>query len=796
MAHLPLQRLSLIVVVLFVGILSLAVGQAGQAAAPGVIPEPFPFSDRYPAEVTLASPEDVAVLIEHRIDVGDVRLASGGYTLPGAGEPFEPLVAEVYVNDAEVDLLAQHGLAAQPIPNESVRAQRLYGPGNGAPDAWPSFAQFVARMEALAAAHPDIVRLESIGQSVQGRDLWVLKITDNPDVDEDEPEFKYSSSHHGDETVGIEITLRLAELLANNYGTDPALTELVDEMEIWLWPIFNPDGYVAGSRYNAHGVDLNRSFPDRIDDPIENPDGREPETRAAMYWGYDHRFVMGANYHGGAAVVNVPWDSVGSGFSYYAPDDDAFLEYGVGYSSRNSRIWNGGWTNGITRGWEWYIVYGGMQDWAYHWQGEHHVTIELGNTKKPPYEQMDTYWAENQAAMIWWMQRALRGARGLVTDAATGAPLDATVDVAEIGKLVRTDPDVGDYHRLLLPGAYTLVASAACYETQSAPVTVVDGPATVQDFQLVLSAVQPWTVQGTVTDQNTGEPLSATVEFEGRPYVAHTDPATGFYATDVCTGTYTMTVSAAGYLPAQRQVTVAGHRTEDFALQQAVFAVSAAGSQAAGGPGETVTHTFTITNLGTLEDSYTVSLVQGDWPATLLDTTVGPLEPLATGQARVAVYIPVQPGEGRQTIIATDVLTIQVTSATTPEVAAEAQGTTSMGVDLGVELVTDAAGRAARAGQVVTYTLTITNSGGYTDTYSLSGAGNLWPVELGALQTAPLGPGAAAEVMVRVEIPDGLPGVSDSVTVRAASEWDEDVFAEQALVTRRVWGVYLPLTIK
>ncbi len=108
---------------------------------------------------------------------------------------------------------------------------------------------------------------------MQGRDLWVLKITDNPDVEEDEPEFKYSANHHGDETVGIEMTLRLAELLVDNYGTDPTLTELVDEMEIWLWPIYNPDGYVAGSRYNANGVDLNRDFPDRFTDPVDDPAG-------------------------------------------------------------------------------------------------------------------------------------------------------------------------------------------------------------------------------------------------------------------------------------------------------------------------------------------------------------------------------------------------------------------------------------------------------------------------------------------------------------------------------------------
>lgn len=470
--------------VALVMVLGAAVGVAQPSAGELVSPEPFPFSDRYPAEVVLTTPDDLATLVRLEVDIGGVRPADETRLFPGPDAPFEPLVATLYINDEEATLLEAEGLVAWPIPNESVRAWKQYGPGTDGPEAWPTYEDLVARMEGIAGSYPGIVRMVSIGKSVLGRDIWMLKITDNPDDEEDEPEFKYTSTMHGNEGVGTEMTLRLAELLTSSYGLDPDLTELVDEIEIWLCPLHNPDGYVAGSRYNAHGVDLNRDFPDRITDPFDDPTGREPETQAFMYFGYDHRFVMGANYHTGALVVNFPWDSIPP-TPDYAPDDAIFYEYSVGYASRNPMIWNGGFPNGVTRGWEWYVIRGGMQDWAYHWQGEHHVTIENSYYQPPPYSQMDQYWDAERPAMVWWMGRVLSGTRGSVTDATNGAPLDATVDVVEIGKEVRTDPDVGDYHRLLLPGTYTLVCSAEGYLDQAWMVEVVDGAATVQDCAMV-----------------------------------------------------------------------------------------------------------------------------------------------------------------------------------------------------------------------------------------------------------------------------------------------------------------------
>jgi uncharacterized repeat protein (TIGR01451 family) len=552
-----MKKLPLLLPILLAGAFLLSTAR-GQAQTPA--PQPYP-TGQYPAEITLVTAADLQILYRLNIDIGDLRAADG--STPLAGEPFETLIATVYITPEEAQALASAGLSAVPIPNPSQQN------GPHQPGDWPTFSQTVTRMQTIASTYPNLARLVSIGKSVNNRDIWCMKITDNPDAEEDEPEVKFSAAIHGDELTGIEMTLRMAELLTQSYGQAPYLTSLVDSMEIWLCPISNPDGYVSGSRENAHGVNLNRDFPDRFTDPVDDPAGHEPETQAFMYFGYAHRFVMGVNYHGGARVVNYPWDAI-TGVaalpdSNYAPDDTLLHDFSVGYASRNPYIYNIEFPEGVTRGWEWYQVWGGMQDWAYVWRGEHHVTIELSE-KYLPFSQMDTQWNDNRDAMTWWMSRALTGVRGQVTDAESGAPLDAVVQVQgmEAPNSVRTDPEVGDYHRVIGPGAYTLRASAACYQDATAPVTVTAAlSATVQDFQLVRTS---WTVTGTVTEWASGRPLTATVEVVESGLITTTNPFDGSYAYNLCGGTYTLRASAPGYQTQERQITLGQDQVQNFTL--------------------------------------------------------------------------------------------------------------------------------------------------------------------------------------------------------------------------------------
>ncbi|HPS62603.1 MAG TPA: M14 family zinc carboxypeptidase, partial [Bacteroidales bacterium] len=194
------------------------------------------------------------------------------------------------------------------------------GTGAGTRTVWnfyPTYEDYFSYMHAFAADYPAICRLDTVGVTIQGRLILVVKISANIGQEEAEPQFLYTSSIHGDETTGYILMMHLIDYLLSGYGTDPAITELVNTTEICINPLANPDGTyhggnssVSGSvRYNANSIDLNRNFPDPKMGP--HPDGQawQPETVAWMDYADANHFNMSANFHGGSEVFNYPWDT-------------------------------------------------------------------------------------------------------------------------------------------------------------------------------------------------------------------------------------------------------------------------------------------------------------------------------------------------------------------------------------------------------------------------------------------------------------------------------------------------------
>jgi hypothetical protein len=161
-----------------------------------------------------------------------------------------------------------------------------------------------------------------------------------------------------------------------------------------------------------------------------------------------------------------------------------------------------------------------MQDWNYRYMGCNEVTLELSDIKRPPASELPQFWEENRDSLMAYMATGLIGVRGVVTDVLSGGPLQATVTVVGRDHDITTDPDVGDYHRMLLPGTYDLRFEAGGYS----PVTVNDVvvlPGDASHLDVAMGAVPEIVQSGPtqVIDPNGGEMLEAgvpvTVEWEG-----------------------------------------------------------------------------------------------------------------------------------------------------------------------------------------------------------------------------------------------------------------------------------------
>ena len=281
---------------------------------------------------------------------------------------------------------------------------------NMAFDPWPTFTgstiyhnwtEAVDEIFQCAADHPDITKVVSIGQSWQGRDIWAIKISDNPELEEDEPEVFFNGNHHAREWLTIEINLYSMHFFTDNYGTNSTVTDIVDNRQIWIIPVVNPDGRTIDSvgddpadhaeqpygwRKNGRdnngdevfdffddGVDLNRNYDwlwgssGQDSDPESYTYGgpygfSEPETQAIRDFCREHDFVFALNYHTYSQLILYPW-----GWTYEdTADHDLFV----------TLAWdlNGVITNTVGSSYDGYIpsqgadlypTSGGSDDWMY-----------------------------------------------------------------------------------------------------------------------------------------------------------------------------------------------------------------------------------------------------------------------------------------------------------------------------------------------------------------------------------------------------------------------------------------------
>lgn len=363
----------------------------------------------------------------------------------------------------------------------------------------------------VSAKFPDLVRLNSIGVSVQGRQLWVAIVSSEVQNEPKllKPNVKLIGNMHGNEAVGRELLLQLLVYLVNSYPQNPQVKYLLDNTYIHLMPSMNPDGFEVSTegecsqgrgRNNANGFDLNRNFPDFFAPENYNPAEEQPETRAVRRWIDRTTFALSANLHGGALVASYPFDNKAVSYQRSTtnrsptPDDDVFRYLAELYSFKHDNMFLGqacpddekGFYNGTTNGAEWYLLEGGMQDYNYYWTGCMELTLELSCCKYPPRDQLLQFWNQNKRAMLAFIAEANKGVRGLVLNSSGEGIPSAKLKVKGRDFSFRSSKR-GEFWRILRPGEYVLEVSADDYYPVETSFIVEPGRVTVMDVTLELA---------------------------------------------------------------------------------------------------------------------------------------------------------------------------------------------------------------------------------------------------------------------------------------------------------------------
>ncbi len=269
------------------------------------------------------------------------------------------------------------------------------------------YAEFTGHIDNMFNLFPNLItQKQPIGSFItnDGYPIYWLKISDNPTIDENEPEILFTGVHHAREPEGLTQMIFFMYYLLENYGTDPEITYLVDNLEIYFIPMVNPDGYTynentypnGGGMWrknrrvnggNEFGVDINRNYgykwgydnqgssPDSSSETYRGPGAfSETETQAVKYFAEQHNIQITLNYHTYGNLLIYPW---GYEYGIFTPDSALFMEWAMLMTVENHYAFG---TGDQTVG---YITNGDSDDWMYGEQNtkpkDMSFTPEVGN---------------------------------------------------------------------------------------------------------------------------------------------------------------------------------------------------------------------------------------------------------------------------------------------------------------------------------------------------------------------------------------------------------------------------------
>ena len=361
-------------------------------------------------------------------------------------------------------------------------------------DQYPTYSAYENMMYQFATDHPDMCEIITLGTLPSNRKILIAHINNGSGAGK--PKFLYTSTIHGDETTGWMLMLRWIDYLLEN-PTLPECANIINNIDLYVGPLANPDGTYHGgnntvngaTRYNANGVDMNRNYADPHGGAHPDGEAYQQETLWFMQLAEENNFVMGANYHGGAEVMNYPWDN-----THTLHADDAWYqlisqEYVALCRQVSSSYMTDTYSSGITNGAAWYMIGGGRQDYMNGYAQCREMTIECSSIKKPSGSQMPNFWNINKNSIFAFANQVLYGIHGTVVDAESKAPIGgATVTLVghdDQYATVSTQLPNGDFHRPVKGGTYNVRITKNGYETYETQVTVADGQTVNIEAQLV-----------------------------------------------------------------------------------------------------------------------------------------------------------------------------------------------------------------------------------------------------------------------------------------------------------------------
>ncbi len=408
-----------------------------------------------------------------------------------AGINFQKHEVDLIVNAKEMQLLKARGLKIALNLTEAVRA---------APDPlYKTPDKIEALLNKFATDYPNLTTLSTIGKSLEGRNIWALKIKKNSDKAA-KPTILFNGTHHAREIMTPEVVLDIAETLLTQYGKDSKITHWVDANEIWLVPMLNVDGnnkvwtqdnWWRKNTREGYGVDINRNYPYNWNTCSGSSGstfsqtyrgtsaGSEPETQVLMSLVKNIHPVFDISFHSYSELVIYPYgcpgqhtatkevvEGIGQELANLLPSDDGQGHYTAGTAPELL-----------------YAVDGGDIDWMYHEGQVIPYVIEL-NSSNQGFQPSYSTWRDKTILK-------LRAAWGHLLDKLDGASIrgqvlsvqgqtitGSTVSVERQNTpqtpfqqiyLVQAD---GSFHLILNPGIYTVSFQAPGYQSKKQDVKI------------------------------------------------------------------------------------------------------------------------------------------------------------------------------------------------------------------------------------------------------------------------------------------------------------------------------------